>query len=153
MRVKRKCHTRLFEYAKLATEFVFKVFANISIHPVRINGQRGGTEGGEKRYNSWESCSRPGLWCGAQRGSRCVAEAAVASGLNKGRCNRRTLGSLVLHLLQDGHDHVKLGSFGWVFVHAQPHHLADMRRDSWWNCRPKTFQSHLSNRTDFEIPC
>lgn len=35
--------------------------------------------------------------------------------------------SLVLHLLQDGDDHVKLGSLGWVFVHAEPHQLADMR--------------------------
>lgn len=34
---------------------------------------------------------------------------------------------LVLHLLQDGNDHVKLGSLGWVFVHTEPHHLADMR--------------------------
>lgn len=64
----------------------------------------------------------------------------------------RKLRSLVLHLLQDGHNHVKLGSFGWVFVHAEPHHLADMRWDSRWNCRPKTFQSHLSNQTDFKMP-
>lgn len=35
--------------------------------------------------------------------------------------------SLVLHLLQDGDDHVKLGSLGWVFVHAEPHQLTDMR--------------------------
>lgn len=35
--------------------------------------------------------------------------------------------SLVLHLLQDGDDHVKLGSLGWVFVHAEPHELTDMR--------------------------
>lgn len=34
---------------------------------------------------------------------------------------------LVLHLLQDGNNHVKLGSLGRVFVHAEPHHLADMR--------------------------
>lgn len=29
--------------------------------------------------------------------------------------------SLVLHLFQDGDDHVKLGSLGRVFVHAEPH--------------------------------
>lgn len=52
----------------------------------------------------------------------------------------------VLHLLQDGNDHVKLGSLGGVFVHAEPHQLTDMRRNPWRNCWPQPFQGHLSRR-------
>lgn len=54
--------------------------------------------------------------------------------------------SLVLHLLQDGDDHVKLGPLGWVFVHAEPHQFTDMRWNPRWNGWPKTFERHLSNR-------
>lgn len=51
----------------------------------------------------------------------------------------------LLHLLQDGDDHVKLWSLGWVFVHAEPHQLTDVGRNTWRDGWPKTLKSHLRN--------
>lgn len=56
--------------------------------------------------------------------------------------------SLVLHLVQDGDDHVKLGSLCRVFVHAEPHQLTNMRRNPWGNGWPKTFKSNLQSDKD-----
>lgn len=49
----------------------------------------------------------------------------------------------VLHLLQDRHNHVKLGPLSRVFIHADLHELTHMRRNAWWDGRPKAFQCHL----------
>lgn len=49
----------------------------------------------------------------------------------------------VLHLLQDRHDHVKLGPLCGVFVHADLHELTHMGRNAWWDGRPKALQCHL----------
>lgn len=51
--------------------------------------------------------------------------------------------SLVLHFLQDGNNHIKLGSLGWVFIHAEPHQLTDVRGNPRGNGRPKTLERHL----------
>lgn len=46
-------------------------------------------------------------------------------------CRENSQGSLfVLHLLQDGHDHVKFGSLGRIFIHADPHKFANVGRDA-----------------------
>lgn len=50
---------------------------------------------------------------------------------------------LVLHLLQDRHNHVKLGPLSRVFIHADLHELTHMGGNAWWDGRPKAFQCHL----------
>lgn len=50
---------------------------------------------------------------------------------------------LVLHLLQDRHNHVKFGPLSRVFIHADLHELTDMGGNAWWDGRPKAFQCHL----------
>lgn len=40
---------------------------------------------------------------------------------------------LLLHLLQDGHNHVKLWALGWVLIHADLHQLADVGGYAGWD--------------------
>lgn len=58
-------------------------------------------------------------------------EVVDVQGSCRKQCRENSQGSLfVLHLLQDGHDHVKFGPLGRIFVHADPHKFADVGRDA-----------------------
>lgn len=75
------------------------------------------------QYLLFGSCSESGLWHYLQWLSRYMKwRYRVVWWLKTWQqecCNRLLRRrSLVLHLLQDGNDHVELGSLGWVFVHA-----------------------------------
>ena len=60
--------------------------------------------------------------------------------------------SLVLHFLQDGHNHVELGSLGRVFIHADFHELADVGWDAGRDGGAKSFQGHLKQTKKDNIP-
>lgn len=54
-----------------------------------------------------------------------------AQGSCSGECRENSQGSLfVLHLLQDGHDHVEFWPLGRILIHADPHKFANVGRDA-----------------------